>query len=88
MRWSDLCDAPKKHFRDNKKDEDIHKAIRNRKQCDREDFEKFYEAVEQLMVGLSIPLSKATIVDMVSRNLRSDIRHELLNVSIRSFPLF
>ncbi|KAH8245713.1 hypothetical protein KR026_012240 [Drosophila bipectinata] len=84
MRWGELCDALRNHFRDSRSDVDIREAMRDRKQREKEDFDTFYDAIEQLMDGLETPLSEATIVEVVRRNLRSEIRHELLNVSIRS----
>lgn len=84
MRWGELCDALRNHFRDSRSDVDIRESIRDRKQREKEDFDTFYDAIEQLMDGLGTPLSETTIVEVVRRNLRPEIRHELLNVTIRS----
>ncbi|XP_052857197.1 uncharacterized protein LOC128265316 [Drosophila gunungcola] len=84
VNWDGLCCALRKQFRDTRSDVDIREAIRDRKQKDKEDFDTFHDAVVQLMDNLEYPMPERDIVDTLSRNLRPEIRHELLNIRISS----
>ncbi|XP_043063199.1 uncharacterized protein LOC26534985 [Drosophila yakuba] len=82
VRWDSLCYALRKQFRDTRTDVDIREAIRDRKQKEKEDFDSFHDAIMQLMDSLETPMSERDVVDTLSRNLRPEIRHELLNVNV------
>ncbi|XP_052837401.1 uncharacterized protein LOC128253212 [Drosophila gunungcola] len=82
--WDFLCQALRKQFRDTRSDVDIREAIRDRKQKERENFDSFYEAIMQMMDGLEVPIDEYTVVEILKRNLRPEIRHEILNLSIHS----
>ncbi|XP_033233219.1 uncharacterized protein [Drosophila pseudoobscura] len=84
VRWDVLCQALKKQFRDTRTDVDIREAIRDRKQKEKEGFDAFYDAIVQLMDSLESPLSEKSVVDILRRNLRPEVRHELLNIKITS----
>jgi len=84
LRWDLLCQAFRKQFRDTRTDVDIREAIRDRKQKEKENFDSFHDAIMQMMDGLEVPLEEFTVVDILKRNLRPEIRHELLNVTIHS----
>jgi len=88
LRWDVVCQALRKQFRDTRTDVDIREALRDRKQKEGANFDSPYEAIIQMMDGLEVPLKEFTKVDILKRNWRPEIRHELLNVSIHSLDLF
>ena len=46
----------------------------------------FYEAVSSIMDRIQIPLSDSELIETLTRNLRPEIRHDLLYVNIDSIP--
>jgi len=84
LRLDLLCQAFRKQFRDTHTDVDIREAIRGRKQKEKENFDSFHDAIMQMMDGLEVPLEEFKVVDILKRNLRPEIRQELLNVTIHS----
>lgn len=86
INWGEFCTALRCQYRDCKSNFDIKEEIRNRKQKPGETFDMFYEAVSSIMDRLQIPLSDSELIEILTRNLRPDIRHELLYVNIDSIP--
>lgn len=58
--------------------------IRSRKQKPNESFDVFFEAVSSIMDKLSRPMSEQELIGILARNLRPDIRQDLLYVPIHS----
>lgn len=84
IEWSDFCDALKCQYRDFKSSFDIREEIRNRRQKLGETFDTYYEAVSAVMDRLPSPMNESELIEILIRNLRPDIRQELLYVSITS----
>ncbi|XP_037827126.1 uncharacterized protein LOC119615120, partial [Lucilia sericata] len=82
--WSDFCDAIKCQYKEFKSSFDIREEIRNRKQKPAENFDTFYEAVSSIMDRLPSPMSEPELIEILARNLRPDIRQDLLYVPIHS----
>lgn len=82
--WDDFCVALRYQFKDFKTDFDIREELRNRKQKPNESFELFYESVSTMIDRLSTPISEEDLIEILTRNLRPEIRHELLYVPILS----
>jgi len=79
-----LTEALRKQFRDTRTDVDLRETIRNRKQKEKESFDAFYDAIVQITDCLEVPLAEKDLIETLRRNLRPEIRHELLNVTIDS----
>lgn len=84
IRWNDFCEALKYQYKDFKSSFDIHEELRNRKMRTNETFEAFYESVSSILDRLDKPLPETELVEILTRNLRPEIRHELLFVPIYS----
>jgi len=76
LRWDLLCQACRKQFRDTRTDVDIRETIRDRTQKEKVNLDSFHDAIMQMMDGLEVPFEEFTVVDILKRNLRSEIRHE------------
>lgn len=84
--WEDFCQAIRLQYKNFKSSFDIREEIRNRKQKPGESFDAFFESVSSLMDRLSTPLSETELIEIVSRNLRPEVRHELLYINVQSIP--
>lgn len=62
-KWDLLTDALGKQFRDTRTDVDLKKAIRDRKQEDRESFESFYDAIVQIMESLEVSVPEKDMIE-------------------------
>lgn len=82
--WDDFCAAIRYQYKDFKTDSDIGEELRNRKQKPGESFESFYESICSILDRMSTPLPEHQVMEMVNRNLRPEIRHELLYVPLYS----
>lgn len=82
--WESFCTELKKQYRDYRTTYDIREELHNRKQKPGESFETFYDAIHSIIDHLAIPLDEEEIIEIVVRNLRPEIRHELLYVQVRS----
>lgn len=80
--WYDLCENLKANFHDTRSDYDIKESIRSRKQKHGEKFEKFLDAILLLNDALKVPLSERELVEILKRNLISNIRIALLHLNI------
>ncbi|XP_052858125.1 uncharacterized protein LOC128265919 [Drosophila gunungcola] len=80
VKWSELCGALRRQFRDTRTDVDIRELIRDRKQKEKENFDSFYDAIVQLTDSLECPLNEKALIEILRRNLRAEIRHEILNI--------
>ncbi|XP_059221616.1 uncharacterized protein LOC131996179 [Stomoxys calcitrans] len=83
VEWSSLSVALRTQYRDYYNDYDVKDDIRQRRQRANETFDDFYDAMLTLSDKLSTPLSDEEMCEVVMRNLRSEIRHELLHLNFR-----
>lgn len=84
IEWKDFCTALRYQFKDFRSNFDIREEVRNRKMKSGESFETFYEEVSSMLDRLEIPMLEDELVEILTRNLRPDIRQELLYVPILS----
>lgn len=84
MRWEDLSTALKAHYKDDYSDYDILDDIRKRKQRTAESIDEFLETVSTMADRLKNPMSEVDLCETVIRNLRPEVRHELLYLDINS----
>lgn len=84
IEWSAFCDALRYQYREFKSCFDIREEIRNRKQKPGECFDSFFESVSAIMDKLPTPMSELELIEILARNLRPEIRQELLYVPIHS----
>lgn len=82
--WDKFCVDLKYQYKDFKSSYDLKEEIRNRKMKPNETFENFYESVASLLDKLETPISETELIEILTRNLRPEIRHELLFVPIFS----
>lgn len=82
--WEDFCDAIKFQYRDFKTSFDIREEIRNRKQKVGESFDSFLEAVTSIHDRLPTQMSELELIEILTRNLRPEIRQDLLYIPVNS----
>lgn len=82
--WEDFCIAIRYQYKDFRSDADIREELRNRKQKPGESFESFYDSICTILDRLSSQIPDVELIEIIKRNLRPDIRHELLYVPILS----
>lgn len=83
LEWFELCDALRRQFKDYSTDSEIRDEIRRRKQKPTELFDDFFDAVMMLSDRLRFQMSESELVEILLRNLKSDLRHELLHLDIQ-----
>lgn len=86
VEWDEFCEAIRCQYRDFKSSFGIREEWRNRKQKPGESFDCFYEAVCTIMDRLPTPMSELELIEILARNLRPEIRQELLYVPVHSIP--
>jgi len=64
-------------YKDYRKGSEILEDIRRRKQKPGESFETFYDETMILSARMSASIPEEQLIEMLSRNLLPDIRHEL-----------
>lgn len=84
LSWKEFCEALKYQFKDFKSSFDIYEELRNRKMKPQESFEMFYDSVCKILDRLEKPIQESELVEILSHNLRPEIRHELLYVPVYS----
>lgn len=84
IQWNEFCAALRYQFKDMRSSFDLKEEVRNRKMKAGESFDSFYDAVCLMVDKLDHPLPEEELVGILVRNLRLDIRHELLYVPIYS----
>lgn len=82
--WDDFCDAIRCQYRDFKSSYDIREEIRNRKQKPGESFDIYFDAVSTIMDRLPSPMSEMELIEILIRNLRPEIRQDLLYLPVHS----
>lgn len=71
IRCTDFCVALKCEYKDMRSNYDIQEELRNRKMCHGESFESFNDSTCLILDRLETPMSKAEVVEILVRNLRS-----------------
>jgi len=84
VQWDSLCQWLREEFRDRRTDYDVRELIRARKQKSNERFAVFLENVMLLVDKLQHPIPNHELVEILKRNLRPDIRKEILFLPISS----
>lgn len=84
INWREFGAALKEQYTDYRNDTDILEEIRARKQKQGETFEVFYDDVMLLASRMSTSIPEQQLIEMLTRNLLPEIRHELLCMQIRS----
>lgn len=82
IQWNEFCSALRSQFKDLRSNFDLMEAIRNRKMKSGESFDSFYDSICSIADRLKQPIPEEEMVEILVRNLRPDIRHELLYVPI------
>lgn len=84
IQWDAFCAALRYQFKDMRSNYELQEAVRNRKMKPGESFETFYDSVCSIADKLEHPMSEEELVGILVRNLRLEMRHELLYVPIYS----
>lgn len=84
LNWNDFREAIRCQYKDSKTSYDIREEIRNRRQKPNETFDSFFEAIAAIMDRLSTPMTEEELIDILPRNLRPEVRQDLLYVRINS----
>lgn len=84
--WTEFCEALRFQYRDFKSSFDIREEIRNRKQKPNETFDEFFDAITVVMDKLPHSMSEGEVIEILTRNLRPEIRQDLLYIPIHSLP--
>lgn len=82
--WYSLTDALKKQYKEDYRDFDILDAIRRRIQRPNENFDDYFDTISGLTDKLRTPISDSDLCETILRNLKAEIRHELLHLDISS----
>ena len=84
IEWEPFCKALCYQYKDHKTDSDIREEISLCKQKPGESFETYFDNITAIADKLTIPMPETELIERTIRNLRSDIRHELLYVQVDS----
>lgn len=84
IKWEDFCQAFRSQYADFKTSSDLREEIRNRKQKPGENFDVFFDSISCIIDRLDNPMTETEIVETLTRNLRPEIRQELLYINISS----
>ena len=84
INWQQFCHELRAQFQDRSTDSDIIEMIRDRKQRAGECFDAFYEGVRDLCDRLVRPIPDAELLIILRKNLRDEIRKDMLYVPIFS----
>lgn len=86
VNWMDFSEAIQGQFRDFKTTFDLKEEIRNRKQKIGETFDIFFDNILSIMDRLPTPIPEMELIEIVSRNLRPEIRQDILYIPVHSIP--
>ncbi|XP_059221257.1 uncharacterized protein LOC131995948 [Stomoxys calcitrans] len=84
ITWEGFCQAIRSQYKDMKSSFDLREEMRIRKQKPGESYDAFFDALSIIADKLSNPMSEDEFIEIIARNLRPDIRQDLLYVPIRS----
>lgn len=83
LDWLELCEAMRRQFKDFSTDSEIRDDIRKRKQKPNEVFDDFLDSIMNMCDRLRYPMNDSDLVETLMRNIKPDLRHELLHLDIR-----
>ncbi|XP_065369018.1 uncharacterized protein LOC135961445 [Calliphora vicina] len=86
INWNDFCEAIQCQYRDFKSSYDIKEELRNRKQKPGETFDSYFDAISSIMDRLPSQVPEMELIEILTRNLRPDIRQEILYIPVHSIP--
>lgn len=82
--WFSLTNALRIQYKQDYSDFDILDEMRRRKQKPTENFDEFYDAISAITDKLRTPISDIDLCETLIRNLKLEVRHELLHLEISS----
>lgn len=82
--WMTFTNALRKQYKVDYSDFDILDDIRRRKQRQNENFDEYLDIISAMTDKLKIPVSDIDLCETIIRNLKTEIRHELLHLDITS----
>lgn len=80
--WTSLTNSLRRQYKSVYSDFDIRDDIRRRFQKQNESFDEFLDSIMAIANKLRTPMSERELCETVLRNLKAEIRHELLHVDI------
>lgn len=84
VKWEYFCQGIRSQYGDFKTSSDLREEIRNKKQKPGESFDIFFDSISAIIDRLDTPMSETETVETLTRNLRPEIRQDLLYIPIRS----
>lgn len=84
VEWNHFCGAIRNQYKEFKSTFDIKEEIRCRKQKTNETYDTFFDSITTIMDRLPEPIAEGELIEILLRNLRPDIRQELLYIQITS----
>lgn len=82
MDWISLANALRHQYKVDYSDFDILNDIRSKRQKSNEKFDDYLDAISALTDRLRTPISDRDLCDTIIRNLKSEVRYELLHLNI------
>lgn len=82
--WTTLTSALKRQYKVDYKDFDVLDDIRKRRQNSNENFDEYLDVISSMTDKLKNPISDMDLCEVLVRNLKTEIRHELLHLDITS----
>lgn len=84
ITWEEFCKAIRGQYKEMKSSFDLREEIRNRKQKPGETYDAFFDALSSIADRLPRPMIEEEFIEIIARNLRPEIRQDLLYVPIYS----
>lgn len=84
MDWHSLTTALRNQYKEDYIDFDVLDDVRKRKQKHNESFDEYLDLISTLTDRLKTPISDRDLCEILIRNLKAEIRHELLHLEITS----
>ena len=78
--WNELCYALRSQFQDTRLESDIIDSMCERKQMPGESFDNFCDSITKTSDKLVMPMSETELLNIIKRNLRPEVRKDLLYV--------
>lgn len=86
LDWKEFCEAIQCQYRDLKSSYDIKEEIRNRKQKPGENFDSYFDSISSIIDRLPSQIPEMELIEIITRNLRPEIRQEILYIPVHSIP--
>lgn len=84
INWFSLTTALRSQYKDEFTDYDILEDIRRRKQKQNENFDEYLDVILVMTNRLKTPMNDRDLCETILRNLKTELRHELLHLDITS----